>query len=476
MRQPTVGTDGRFRPAGVNTFGAERTSRHGALRDAREVPVTEATIAADRRSWVPGADGSGRPLQHLPFGVVRPSPGAPWRVAVAIGPSALDLAVLAEEGLLDGALADPAAVTDASSLASLVARPSSEWRSLRARVADLLDARDTELAGTGTADRALLPLDTLEVAPPVVPGDIVDFYASEAHATHVGELFRPDSAPLLPNWRHLPVGYHGRSGTVQVSGQPVVRPWGQHPPQDEGGSPGFGPSERLDLELEVGVVVGGATEAGRLNPPGSPIPVDRVEEHLFGVVLVNDWSARDLQAWEYRPLGPFLGKSFATTIGGWVTPWDALDPWRVSPPTQEPAPPDYLRTEGRAALAIDLEVAIASGGDEPVTVSRVAFAEMYWTFPQMVAHATVNGTSLRPGDLFASGTVSGWDEGTAGCLLEATRGGERPVDLGGVERTWLRDGDTVRLSGRCTGDGGPELELAEATATVLPAVAADQFS
>lgn len=439
--------------------------------------MTEATIAADRRSWAPGADGSGRPLQHLPFGVLRPSPAAPWRVAVAIGSSALDLAVLAAEGLLDGALADPTAVTGTDSLTPLAGRPRSEWRSLRARIADLLDADDTELAGTEVADRALLPLDTVEMALPLVPGDVVDFYASEAHATHVGELFRPDSAPLLPNWRHLPVGYHGRSGTVQVSGQPVVRPWGQQPPEDEGGRPGFGPSARLDFELEVGVVVGGATGAGRLNPPGSPIPVDRVEEHLFGVVLVNDWSARDLQTWEYRPLGPFLGKSFATTVGAWVTPWDALAAWRVTPPVQEPAPPAYLRTEGATALAIDLEVAIAAAGDEPpVTISQVDFSGMYWTFPQMIAHATVNGASLRPGDLFASGTVSGWEEGAAGCLLEATRGGERPVALGGAERTWLRDGDTVRLSGRCSGGGGPGLELAEANATVLPAVGAGQFS
>ena len=426
-------------------------------------------IDPGRRSWVPDAEGSGRPLQHLPYGVVRPSPGAPPRLAVAIGASVVDLAALAAAGLLDGTVSDPVAVMSHHSLAALLARPAAEWQALRLRLADLLDADDTELAGTETAERALLPLTDAETVLPVVPGDVVDFYASEAHATHVGELFRPDDEALLPNWRHLPVGYHGRSGTVQPSGQPVVRPWGQRPPDAAGRRPGFGPSERLDLELELGVLVGGAGADGRLNPPGSPIPADRAEEHLFGVLLVNDWSARDLQAWEYRPLGPFLGKSFATTVAAWVTPWDALRPWRTDPPPQDPPPLDYLRTEGPTGLAVDLEVELRTAGGSVATIARTSFGQMYWTFPQMIAHATVNGASLRPGDLFASGTVSGWEDGEAGCLLELTRNGATPVDVAGESRTWLEDGDTVRLTGRGSG-GAPTVELAEATATVAPAV------
>lgn len=438
--------------------------------------MTAGMIGPERRSWVPGADGSGRPLQHLPYGIVRPSADAAWRLAVAIGPSALDLAVLAEAGLLDGTVANPGEVTRAASLQPLLARPRREWHALRTRLSDLLDADDDELAGTAVAERALRPVGDVEVGLPVMPGDIVDFYASEAHATHVGQLFRPDAEPLLPNWRHLPVGYHGRSGTVQRSGRPVVRPWGQRRPPHPAAAPEFGPSERLDLELEVGVLVGAPTADGRLNAPGSPIPTHRVEEHLFGIVLVNDWSARDLQAWEYQPLGPFLGKSFATTIAGWVTPWDALTRWRVAPPPQDPAPLDYLSTTGATALDVDLEVAIAPVGRRPRTITRVSLAGMYWTFPQMLAHATVNGASLRPGDLFASGTVSGWADGQAGCLLEATRNGAAPVDLGDVQRTWLEDGDTVRLTGRCSGGVGPGIELAEATATIAPAVPPDQFS
>ncbi|HEU5109952.1 MAG TPA: fumarylacetoacetate hydrolase family protein, partial [Micromonosporaceae bacterium] len=281
-------------------------------------------------------------------------------------------------------------------------------------------------------------------------------YSSEHHAANVGRILRPDRAELPPAWRHLPIGYHGRAGTVVVSGTPVVRPRGQSAGPD---GPVFGPSARLDVEAEVGFVVGVPSALG------TPVPAERFADHVFGVVLLNDWSARDIQAWEYQPLGPFLGKSFATSIGAWVTPLEALASAWVPAPEQEPPVQEYLRGRG-SGLALDL--AVSWNG---TVVTRPPFASMYWTPAQQLAHLTVNGASLRTGDLFASGTVSGPAPDQVGSFLELSGGGRRQVTLAdGSARTFLADGDTVTISASAPAAGGGTIELAEVTGTVLPAV------
>jgi fumarylacetoacetase len=290
--------------------------------------------------------------------------------------------------------------------------------------------------------------DGWEPVLPIAPGDYVDFYSSVEHASNLGRMFRPDAEPLLPNWRHLPVGYHGRSSSVVVSGTPVRRPCGQRPPAAEGEAPTFGPTTRLDIELELGFVTG----AG--NALGEPIPAGQAAEHIFGFVLVNDWSARDIQRWEYVPLGPFLGKSFATSVGAWITPLWALP--RVPGPVQDPQPLEYLRTDEDWALDIALEVELNG-----TVISRTNAKTLYWNAAQQLAHATVNGCNVRPGDLYASGTISGSEPGSFGSLIELSWGGRDPIELAdGSTRTFLEDGDTVVLRG----DG-----LAECAGTILPA-------
>jgi fumarylacetoacetase len=277
-------------------------------------------------------------------------------------------------------------------------------------------------------------VDEVEPSLPFAVADYVDFYSSLEHATNLGRMFRPDAEPLLPNWRHLPVGYHGRAGTVVVSGTPIRRPHGQAKPPDAD-APAFGPSRRLDIELELGFVVGVPSRLGE------PVPASAFADHVFGLVLVNDWSARDIQAWEYVPLGPFLGKSFATSISAWVTPLALLEERRVAPPPQEPEPLPHLRDAGDWAFDLPLEVEL--NGE---TISRGNARGLYWTMPQQLAHATSNGASVRTGDLMASGTISGPERGTEGSLIELTRNGAEPLRLaGGSERTFLEDGDEVVL-------------------------------
>ncbi len=349
----------------------------------------------------------------------------------------------AGDAILDLAAGGLGAVFEAPTLNPFLALGRSSWEDTLARVRTLLDAG---------AD--LVPLDAATAQLPFEVGDYVDFYSSLEHATNLGRLFRPDSEPLLPNWRHLPVGYHGRAGTVVVSGTPVVRPCGQtKAPADD--APRYGPSRRLDIELELGFVVGFGSRLGE------PVRAASFRDHVFGVVLVNDWSARDLQAWEYVPLGPFLGKSFATSIGAWVTPLALLDDRLVPSPPQDPAPLPYLRTEGDWALDLELEVELSG-----TVVSRTTSRGLYWTMPQQLAHATANGASIRAGDLFASGTISGAEPGSEGSLIELTWNGERPVRLeDGSERTFLEDGDEVVLRGRAG-----SIELAEVRGTILPAI------
>jgi fumarylacetoacetase len=410
------------------------------------------------RSWVPGADGSGFPAEHLPYGVVSVDGDAP-RVAVRVGDAVLDLARLAADrvGGLDRLAGDAFA---RPSLNAFMALGADRWRAVRARLTELV-CDDGERSHV---EPALVPLAATAAHLPVEVADYVDFYSSIEHATNLGRLFRPDAEPLLPNWRHLPVAYHGRAGTVVVSGTPVVRPSGQ---RKQGDTVAFGPSGRLDIELEVGMVI------GTPSVPGRPVPVSEAAGHVFGVALVNDWSARDIQAWEYQPLGPFLGKSFATTLSAWVTPLDALDACRVPGPEQHPEPLPYLRLDGDWGLALDLSVALApAGGTGEEVVSRSSFAGLYWRMPQQIAHLTVNGAHLRTGDLLASGTVSGPDRGTEGSLIEATRGGAEPLAVAGTTRTFLEDGDEVVLRATAAVAPGVTITLGEAAGRILPAVPA----
>ena len=412
-------------------------------------------------SWVDVPPGSDFPIQNLPFGVFRTSPNDPGqqpRVGVAIGARILDLSIIQDAGLFATAIDLPQDVFSGPSLNPYLALGRPAWRTTRARISQLLDAGNTELTVNGLDARAFADMANAQMLLPSEIGDYVDFYSSLEHASNVGKMFRPNEAPLLPNWRHLPVGYHGRSSSIVVGGTPITRPHGQLSPLADGG-PRFGQTECLDIELEVGFVTGPG------NQHGVAIPVADAERHIFGMCLVNDWSARDIQAWEYRPLGPFLGKSFATTISPWIVDLDALAPYRVPPPAQEPAPLPYLRTEGNTALDLHLEVKLNS-----TKIISGDFRGMYWTMAQQLAHATVNGTNVRPGDLYASGTVSGKTPESFGSLLERSWNGEDPLTLDdGTARTFLEDGDTVVIRGWCGGDGKSRIGFGECAGTVLPA-------
>jgi fumarylacetoacetase len=321
------------------------------------------------------------------------------------------------------------------------------WHAVRSQVIELLT---TEARGV---EHAFHLREDVELHLPFAVADYVDFYSSRAHAENLGRLFRPDSDPLTPNWLHLPIGYHGRAGTVVVSGTPIRRPRGQVKPPGAD-SPAFQPSARLDIELELGVVIGTPSRVHEA------VSVDRALEHVFGVVLVNDWSARDIQAWEYVPLGPFLGKSFATSIGAWVTPLEALAPYRVPGATQDPVPLPHLRVSEPAVFDVELEVALNTD-----VISRTNARNLYWTVEQQIAHLTSNGAVLRTGDLLASGTISGAEPGSRGSLIELTWNGAEPLQLeGGATRTFLEDGDEVVLRGRTTG-----FELAEVRGGIEPA-------
>ncbi|MFG1889514.1 fumarylacetoacetase [Micromonospora sp. NPDC049051] len=397
-------------------------------------------------SWVTGAEGSPYGVANLPYGVFRRAEGAP-RVGVRIGDFVLDLAGAEEAGLVlaAGALGRP-------TLNDFMALGRPQWTAVRQRVTELL----TDAVHRPAVEPLLVPLAEVRMQLPFEVADYVDFYSSEHHASNVGQIFRPGQPPLLPNWKHLPIGYHGRAGTVVVSGTPVVRPSGQRAtPQ----GPVTGPSVRLDIEAEVGFVVGVPS------PLGDRVPADDFADHVFGVVLVNDWSARDIQAWEYQPLGPFLGKSFATSVSAWVTPLDALADAFVPAPDQDPPVADYLRDVPH--LGLDLRLSVQWNGER---VSEPPFATMYWTPAQQLAHLTVNGASLRTGDLYASGTVSGPERGQVGSFLELTWGGNEPVKFAdGGTRTFLEDGDTVTITATAPGPDGTTIALGEVTGKVLAA-------
>jgi fumarylacetoacetase len=395
--------------------------------------------------WIPGAAGSGFGSDHLPVGrFSRPGSVDP-RVGVRVGAYALDLTGVAHDG-------PHAELFAAGDLTPLLATGTQRWRDVRDWMRDLVTDRNR------VADVAphLVALDSLEMLAPIAVGDYVDFYASIDHASNVGRMFRPDGEPLTPNWRHLPISYHGRAGTVVPSGTPVVRPNGQY--LDAAGLPVYGPSRRLDIEAELGFVVGVGTELGET------VAVEAFDQHVFGVTGLNDWSARDIQSWEYTPLGPHLGKSFATSISTWITPLAALERARVPLPTQTPRPLPHLDAVGMVGL--DIHVSVRINGEE---ISRPPYRSMYWGPAQMLAHLTSNGASVRPGDLFGSGTISGPSRDQRGSLLELSWNGAEPWIGNGRPRTFLEDGDEVVLDYRAPGEFG-ELVLGEVRGTILPAL------
>ncbi|RZU72049.1 fumarylacetoacetate hydrolase [Micromonospora kangleipakensis] len=397
-------------------------------------------------TWVTEANGSPYGVRNLPYGVFRRGGQEP-RIGVRIGDFVLDLAgaEAADLVLAAGALGRP-------TLNDFMALGRPQWIAVRQRVTELL----TDTTHRPAVEPLLVPLRAVELLLPFEVADYVDFYSSEHHAGNVGQIFRPGQPPLLPNWKHVPIGYHGRAGTVVVSGTPVVRPCGQRASAQ---GPTTGPSLRLDIEAEVGFVVGVPSVLG------DRVAVADFADHVFGVVLVNDWSARDIQAWEYQPLGPFLGKSFATSVSAWVTPLDALADAFVPAPDQDPPVQEYLHDIPR--LGLDLRLTVEWNGER---VSEPPFATMYWTPAQQLAHLTVNGASLRTGDLYASGTVSGPDRSQVGSFLELTWGGAEPVKFAdGGTRTFLEDGDTVTITATAPGPDGTTIALGEVTGSILPA-------
>ena len=419
-------------------------------------------------SWVEGASGSTYDVDNLPYGVFSVGDQAP-RVGVRIGDFVMDVAAVASYGRAEmkpGDGPDLAPLWEQPTLNAFLAARREVWDAARAWLVEVL-GNDAHAERGG---RHLLPLADVELHLPFEVADYVDFYCSLQHATNVGRIFRPDGEALLPNWRHLPVGYHGRAGTIVVSGTPVRRPSGQGRPSVSTGSvstgstagtggPTFGPSRRLDIEAELGFVVGTPTTLG------TSVPTSAFAEHVFGVVPLNDWSARDIQAWEYVPLGPFLGKSFATSISAWVTPLAALEAARAPLPGQDPEPLEYLQVEEPAGYDIAFEVLL--NGE---VVSRPPYSAMYWSPAQMLAHMTVNGASLRTGDLFASGTISGDERDQRGSFLELSWGGTEPFALPGSTsgRTFLEDGDEVTIRATARGTLGGRIALGEVTGRIQP--------
>ncbi|TSE19878.1 fumarylacetoacetase [Tepidimonas alkaliphilus] len=438
------------------------------------IPTLNETHDPALRCWVASAHepGTDFPIQNLPFGVFRRAGTAePWRGGVAIGDQIIDLAALHRAHPFDGAAAEALAAAAGPTLNALMALGPAHWSALRLALSRALRCGS---ALEATVAACLVPQAAAELTLPARIGDYTDFYTSIHHATNIGRLFRPDN-PLLPNYKWVPIGYHGRSSSVAVSPQAFRRPCGQIKLPDVA-EPVVAPSRRLDIELELGLFVGPG------NALGEPIPLPQAEAHLFGVVLLNDWSARDIQAWEYQPLGPFLAKNFATTISPWVVTWEALAPFRapLERPAGDPAPLPYLDGEANrraGAVAIELAVALRTArmraqGLPAQTIARTNYRHAYWTAAQLVAHHTVNGCNLQPGDLLGTGTLSGPAPEQAAALIELTEGGQRPLELpGGERRTFLEDGDEVTLSGWCEAPGAVRIGFGRCTGTVLPAPA-----
>jgi fumarylacetoacetase len=429
-----------------------------------------------RTSWVDSAQGaSDFPIQNLPFGVFRRAGSSdPGSVGVAIGHHILDIAAVLEATTWTGPARQAAECCTAPSLNRLMGLGRAHWSALRRELSAFL-AADSQAyrQNVRLGERVLVPMDQAELLLPAHVGDYSDFYASVHHATNVGSMFRPDN-PLLPNYKWVPIGYHGRASSLIVTGTPVRRPRGQIKSPDAD-APVFAPSRSLDYEMEIGCFVGPE------NPLGTPVPIGEAEDHMFGICLVNDWSARDIQTWEYQPLGPFLSKSFATTLSPWIVTLEALEPYRVpasARPAGDPAPLPYLDSDAnreRGGVDISVEVLLSTAkmrdrGVAPTRVSRGSTADLYWTPAQMLTHHTSNGCNLRPGDLFASGTISGPSKDSRGCLLELTRRGAEPITLPtGETRAFLDDGDEVTMRASCLRPGTARIGFGECRGIILPA-------
>jgi fumarylacetoacetase len=412
--------------------------------------MTMHTTHRQRGCWLDIEAGHPFGIQTLPYGSFTTANRIEPRVGVGIGDLVLDLT--AATARLD---ADRSALFGAGTLDAFLASGRATWNDVRESLTTWL----TDPTYRETVEPLLVPRAEVTMVMPFTVGDYVDFYASEHHATNLGRMFRPGQTPLTPNWKHLPIGYHGRAGTVVPSGSPVVRPRGQRRTPD--GDVVFGASTGLDIEAELGFVVGTPSTLG------TSVGLDDFDDHVFGVCLVNDWSARDIQSWEYAPLGPFLGKSFATSIAPWIVPLDALQSARVSPPAREPRPLPYLDDTTKEPWGLDVRLEVSVNGH---VVSRPCFASMYWTGAQMLAHMTVNGASLRTGDLFASGTISGPARGERGSFIELSWAGEQPICLpDGSTRSFLQDGDEVVISATAPGPAGSVVGLGEVGGRILPA-------
>lgn len=417
------------------------------------------------KSFIQVDQDSHFPIQNLPYGVFRPHSGGKPRIGVAIGEYVLDLSEIERAGLFTTTGIDKDGIFAQPSLNAFMALGRNTWKRVRNQLQSLLSEDEPTLRDNESLrNKAIISKKDVELLLPAKIGDYTDFYASKEHATNVGTMFRGKENALMPNWTHLPIGYHGRASSVVISGTDVRRPKGQMKPAGEE-TPIFGPCKQLDMELEMGWFIGPGNEQGK------PVSIADAEDQIFGLVLVNDWSARDIQAWEYQPLGPFLAKSFATSVSPWVVPLEALEPFRVKGPNQDPTPLPYLQKNDASSFDIHLEVCIKSQEmAEPQKIVTTNFSYLYWSMAQQISHHTVTGCNLRPGDLLASGTISGPEKEQRGSLLELSWRGTEPIEMNnGEQRVWLEDGDLLSMTGWCQGDGY-RIGFGEVTGRILPAL------
>ncbi len=415
----------------------------------------------DHKTWIEVPENSDFPIQNIPFGVFLTRDDI-ITIGTRIGNTAIDLGALHQLGYFKGIdLTDDIFLQD--SLNDFIADGRKTWRLVRNRISEIFRVGNSALRDNSEhKQRVLFTMEEIEMQLPVDVGDYTDFYASKEHATNVGSLFRDPENALLPNWLHIPIGYHGRSSSIIPSGMPIRRPIGQTKPGEDG-IPGFGPSKLLDFELEMAFITTAANDLGKR------IPIDEAEEYIFGLVLFNDWSARDIQAWEYVPLGPFLGKNFASTISPWIVTLDALEPFRVAGPKQDPEPLPYLRQQGKKNYDIHLQAIIKPEGGQENVVCNSNFKYMYWSMAQQLTHHTVNGCNVRSGDMMGSGTISGPTKDSYGSMLELSWRGQNPVPLSdGTTRKFIENGDTVILRGHCKNDK-VRIGFGDCSGKVLPA-------
>jgi len=417
----------------------------------------------NRKSWLDVSKNSDFPIQNIPFGVFITKDDI-ITIGTRIGDFAIDLGALHQLGYFkDIPLTDDIFLQD--SLNDFIADGRKTWRLVRNKIADLFDVTANGLRDNAShKEKVIFRMEDVEMQLPVTVGDYTDFYASKEHATNVGTLFRDPENALMPNWLHIPIGYHGRSSSIIPSGTPIRRPYGQSRPAEGTNTPTFGPSRLLDFELEMAFIT---TDSNHL---GERIPIEEAEEYIFGMVLFNDWSARDIQGWEYQPLGPFLGKNFASTISPWIVTLDALEPYRTDNPKQVNEPLPYLKVDGQKSYDIKLQVGIQPEGKEETVVANSNFKYMYWTMVQQLAHHTVNGCNVRSGDMMGSGTISGPTKDSYGSMLELSWRGQNPIPLNdGSERKFINDNDTVIMRAHCD-NNDVRIGFGDCTGKVLPAI------